>query len=69
MNVKLSHEEVLIACAEWMFNHHGLVVSDKASMTPRVYASHTQDPEKTTVNVEFPGIEPVETKPETPYRG
>jgi hypothetical protein len=66
VNVKLSHEEVITACEEWMLKHHRLIASKLPCLT---FVSNSAIPKDTRVCIEFPGIEPNEDKPETPYRG
>ena len=61
--MKLSHEEVISACKEWMAKHHGLIASKVDPIVSCDLATHAR-----WVNIEFPGIEPREDPPETPYR-
>jgi len=70
MNVRLSHQEIINACEEWLFNHHGIVVSREQNMpqfAPILTIGNRGDVVP-KVSIEFPGIEPREPT-ETPYRG
>ena len=64
VNVKLSHDEVIFACTEWLTKHHNIVVNSKYE--PVILATRSGD--RCIMGIEFPGIEPNVTKPETPYR-
>jgi hypothetical protein len=64
VNVKLTHSEVVVACKEWLAKHFGIIALD----THLTYITNGGRPAQATVQIEFPGIEPIEAKPEMPPR-